>query len=332
MPINFCVQCGTVHTGPVGARCKLSTASSGINRGLKTGLTVSNTSGTHVRPRATSVDMADFDSSAIEPVQDQEELGMIKSFQDLQCSKRKRAMALEITRLQAEAAAPPGDDGTGGGRGGPPGDGGGGGGGGGGRQQLTQEEIDRELSKWSYQSFFEPLDRKNPTYPEFMYAALRWGADQEEATGDELRRYLSHLSYVARKASVDRGFVPEAHMLYDGDVRAKAAKVGWGVFSRGDTEISMDRYCVVNTESYREQQQQAAIKPRSDTAQGAVSGSNKKPPKGSASRPATKSPPGSNACIKHNYEGGCTESRCRFPHECRKCGDTAHVAGNCKKQ
>ena len=277
----------------------------------------------HVLTRASpTVNMAhQFDDSGIEPVQDEEEIALIKSFQDLHCTQRKEALKLELQRLTDAAKHPPG--------GVPPG--GDGGGGGGGRQQMTLEEIDREKSEWSYSEYFEPMDRKNPSYPEFMYAALRWGAHKEEATADELRRYLAHLSYVARKASVEKGFVPEAHILYDADIRAKAVKRGWAVFSRGDTEASMDRYCVVNTETYRDHAT-AAIKPRPQVAQGAASIPGNKSSKRAAARQQTQSPPGANACIKHNYEGGCSENRCRWPHECRKCGDTAHIAGNCKKQ
>ena len=107
---------------------------------------------------------------------------------------------------------------TGGGGGHP----GGGGGHPGGQPPRTAEELEQDKSRWTYKEYFEPKDTKAPTYPEFMHAALRWGAEATaKATAKDLRGYLGHLAYIAGKAAVENSYVSEAHILYDDDVWKK---------------------------------------------------------------------------------------------------------------
>ena len=263
-------------------------------------------------------------------VQDQEEEDLIKQVQKLECEERKAELKERVRLMQERAKDPlrhlkPTAGGTPGGLpygpGGSP------------RSSLSPEDHERELSKWSYKDFFEPNVRKEPTYQEFMAAALLWGSEAVNASGDELSRYLHHLAYVAQKAAVKDSFVDKAHIHYDEDVRKKCVLKGWEAFCKGDAETSMVRYGYTYTESYRRQQEAAdRTADNRKSFAGASSISSSRPRKGK-SRAATTSSDGTNACVKHNFDdGGYDNDRCRFAHECRKCGDVSHVQPKCPKK
>ena len=96
----------------------------------------------------------------------------------------------------------------------------------------------------------------------------------------------------------------------------------------------MIRYDTIYTEAFRAHYVAADPTAAANTPpyRGAVSNSNKTKKKRTAPRFAP-SAEGSNACIVHNFDkGGCNNNRCRWPHECRKCGDCSHIAPNWKKQ
>ena len=179
----FCFKCGKDHQSPVGKNCPGPIVGSLDERTSRSGhiakAIVTTTSTTHtpvggpptpgVLPVSNILMTANMSGGEDIPVvKDSEEEELIQQLQQLACEERKAGLKEKLRAMQ-ERVKNPLQNPTGGGAapgllgpGGAP------------RTSLTQEDLERERSKWSYQDFFEPKVKKEPTYQEFMAATLEF--------------------------------------------------------------------------------------------------------------------------------------------------------------
>ena len=120
----------------------------------------------------------------------------------------------------------------------------------------------------------------------------------------DIKGMLKHSILLAEKAVADI-FMNEALVSYDESVKVAAAEEGIQVFSKLDPA--------------------AIVKHLSDDGTRAA-----KAAKGRASRPSHTAATSNRACFKFNFtSGGCSRSRCNYPHKCSACSGPGDVNADC---
>ena len=325
MSEKYCAGCGETHTGKTGKACK------GVRR---------EPDDPKDRPKKGSI-MAD--EAVEESEMDADELQLRADVKTEQAKTRKIALRRQLARLKVkndkaeqdpleesdeEGEAP----GTGGGHG----SGGGGSGEGSGdgplgpwrdleRHSPTTER--RRRSKYDLLGYLENNDPKTLQFPDFIYASMKWGCDQEEATAKELRGFMAHVGYLAMKTAPGV-FMPKAMAGYDSDIRLMADKYGMAAFTGGLEHVSIRHYGYENTWAADRARRAAAEAGRGGVGRGRGGGRGRGlPSRQQQQQPSRRGGP----CYDWNLEkGGCTDNQCEKYHTCMYCWDPNHKGTECK--